>query len=47
MAQAGPRSYDDTVSEIEGATQQVVRTFNVGDEPTGITYGGGQRLRDQ
>jgi YVTN family beta-propeller protein len=36
------RSRDDSVSEIDGATQKVVRTHKVGDEPTGITYAGAE-----
>lgn len=31
--------FDDTVSEINVMDQTVARTFRVGDEPTGITFG--------
>jgi YVTN family beta-propeller protein len=45
ISPAGNRIYvtnrfDDSVLEIDGATQKVVRTHKVGDEPTGITYAG-------
>jgi len=31
--------FEDTVSEINVMDQTVARTFSVGDEPTGITFG--------
>jgi YVTN family beta-propeller protein len=47
IAPSGSRVYvtnrfDDSVSEIDGATHKVARTHKVGDEPTGRTYAGAQ-----